>query len=281
MPNAERAWRAAPGLLFWLCAAIASGQTQVVHAPVTVSVVDENGVAVSGAQVTVTEPGQQPAHLRTDFAGVCSFALRQQSPYQLHVEKPGFYATDANGIGTGQTVVKVVLAHEQIVHEQVSVTASPTGIDTQEIPNQTTMNTPEIVKFPFKLRATFAICCRSSRRGAGYDGTGARGRLGELGNVVHNRRLRCALAGRGHAGHESEHGCGAVDRFRDHALPGGVRPRYRRRAGLLDRDGRQQVSLQRDEFHTLLPRTERNPLRQICAAVHVLRAAPARPGMVV
>ncbi|MFZ0338782.1 MAG: carboxypeptidase regulatory-like domain-containing protein [Terracidiphilus sp.] len=150
MPNAERAWRAAPGLLFWLCAAIASGQTQVVHAPVTVSVVDENGVAVSGAQVTVTEPGQQPAHLRTDFAGVCSFALRQQSPYQLHVEKPGFYATDANGIGTGQTVVKVVLAHEQIVHEQVSVTASPTGIDTQEIPNQTTMNTPEIVNIPFQ-----------------------------------------------------------------------------------------------------------------------------------
>ena len=156
MPYAERPWRAVPGLLVWLCAAMACGQTQAVRAPVavsvpvSVSVVDENGVAVSGAQVTVTEPRQELAHLRTDFAGVCSFTLRQQSPYQLHVEKPGFYATDASGIEAGQTSVKVVLAHEQIVHEQVNVTASPPGIDTQEIPNQTAMNTPEIVNIPFQ-----------------------------------------------------------------------------------------------------------------------------------
>ena len=156
MPYAERPWRAVPGLLVWLCAAMACGQTQAVRAPVavsvpvSVSVVDENGVAVSGAQVTVTEPRQELAHLRTDFAGVCSFTLRQQSPYQLHVEKPGFYATDASGIEAGQTSVKVVLAHEQIVHEQVNVTLSPPGIDTQEIPNQTAMNTPEIVNIPFQ-----------------------------------------------------------------------------------------------------------------------------------
>jgi hypothetical protein len=146
----ERAWRATPGLLLWFCAAMASGQMQAVRAPVTVTAVDENGVAVEGAQVTVTEPGQAPEHLRTDFAGVCTYALRQQNPYQLHVEKPGYYATDASGIEAGQSSVKVVLAHEQIVHEQVNVTASPPGIDTQEIPDQTTMNTPEIVNIPFQ-----------------------------------------------------------------------------------------------------------------------------------
>ena len=150
MLRPESAWGAVPGLLLWFCAAFAGGQTQAIRAPVTVSVVDENGVAVDGAQVTVTEPGQEPAHLRTDFAGDCSYILRQQNPYQLHVEKPGYYATDASGIEAGQTVVKVVLAHEQIVHEQVNVTASLPGIDPQEIPDQTTMNTPEIVDIPYQ-----------------------------------------------------------------------------------------------------------------------------------
>jgi hypothetical protein len=150
MLRPESAWRVMPGLLLWLCAAMATGQTQALRAPVTVMVVDENGVAIDGAQVTVTEPGQQPAHLRTDFAGDCSYTLRQQNSYQLHVEKPGFYATDASGIEPGQAVVKVVLVHEQIVHEQVNVTASPPGIDTQEIPDQTTMNTPEIVDIPYQ-----------------------------------------------------------------------------------------------------------------------------------
>jgi hypothetical protein len=150
MLRLESAWRAVPGLLLCFCAATASGQTQAARVPVTVTVVDENGVAVDGAQVIVTEPGQEPAPLRTDFAGICNYILRQQNPYQLHVEKPGFYATDASGIEAGQTVVKVVLAHEQIVHEQVNVSASPPGIDAEEIPDQTTMNTPEIVNIPYQ-----------------------------------------------------------------------------------------------------------------------------------
>jgi TonB dependent receptor len=156
MLRPETAWRAALGLLLCFCAAVASGQARAIRAPViatvpmTVSVIDDNGVAVEGAQVTVTEPGHPPAHLRTDFAGDCSYTLREQNPYQLRVEKPGFYATDATGIETSQTMVRVVLAHEQIVHEQVNVAASVPGIDTQEIPDQTTMNTPEIVNIPYQ-----------------------------------------------------------------------------------------------------------------------------------
>ena len=143
----ERARRAVVGPLLWLCAALPSAQVQC--APVTVTVVDENGVAVEGTQVTVTEPGLEPLHLRTDFAGNCSYTHRQESPYQLHVEKPGFYATDASGIEAGQTRIKVVLTHEQMVREEVNVTASPPGIDTEEIPDRTTMNTPEIVNIPY------------------------------------------------------------------------------------------------------------------------------------
>jgi hypothetical protein len=143
------AMRGVPGLLLWLCAAMACGQTQATRAPIAVTVVDENGVAVEGAQVTVTEPGQAPIILRTDYAGNCGYTLRQQSPYRLHVEKPGFYAADASGIEADQTAVKVELKHEQIVREEVNVASSPPGIDTEQIPDQATLNTQEIVNIPY------------------------------------------------------------------------------------------------------------------------------------
>ena len=144
MRRFEELWQAAAALILLFCAGMASGQ-----APVTITVVDEDGLAVAGAQVAVTELGLAPERLRTDYAGACSFTPMRQSPYQIHVEKPGFYAADAGGIEAGQASVKVALAHEQIVREQVNVTASPEGIDTGEATDQATMNTPEIVNIPY------------------------------------------------------------------------------------------------------------------------------------
>ncbi len=63
-------------MLLFFCAIVADGQPQKLRAPVTVTVVDENGVAVVGAQVTISESGLEPAHLWTDYAGICAFALR-------------------------------------------------------------------------------------------------------------------------------------------------------------------------------------------------------------
>ncbi len=133
-----------------LAEGLAGGQQQTVSARVTVTVVDENGQAVEGAQVTIDEPGIAPAQLWTDYAGSCSYALKQQEPYQIHVEKPGFYEADESGIDPSQNSVRVVLAHEQIVREQVNVTASTPGIDTQQVADQSTMNTPEIVNIPYQ-----------------------------------------------------------------------------------------------------------------------------------
>ncbi len=142
--------RAVPGLLLFFCAILAGGQPQNLGAPVTVAVVDENGMAVAGAEVTISESGLEPARLRTDYVGKCTFALRRQNPYRIHVEKPGFYATDESAADASRNSVRVVLAHEQIVREQVNVTASLPGIDTEQVSDQSTMNTPEIVNIPYQ-----------------------------------------------------------------------------------------------------------------------------------
>ncbi len=149
MPCLDCAKRAVVGLSLLSGAALAGGQPQNPGTQVTVTVVDENGQAVSGAQLTITEPGREAAHLWTDYAGNCSYALLQRNPYQIHVEKPGFYQADESGIDARRNSVRVVLAHEQVVREQVNVTASTLGIDTEQVSDQSTMNTPEIVNIPY------------------------------------------------------------------------------------------------------------------------------------
>jgi hypothetical protein len=136
-------------LLLFSCVALASGQAKLSHPAVHVMVVDENGKVVPDAQVTISEPGSEPAHLSTDYAGGTTYTLRQEKPYQIFVSKPGFYETDESGIEASQSNVRVVLAHEQIVREQVNVSASAPGIDVEQISNQSTMNTAEIVNIPY------------------------------------------------------------------------------------------------------------------------------------
>jgi hypothetical protein len=141
--------RALASWLLLACAALAASQPHIPGTQVTVTVVDENGQAVSGAQVAITEPGLEAAHLWTDYLGNCSYALRQQEAYRIRVDKPGFYQADESGIDASQNSVRVVLAHEQIVREQVNVTASSPGIDLEQVSDQNTLNTAEIVNIPY------------------------------------------------------------------------------------------------------------------------------------
>jgi hypothetical protein len=133
----------------FLFAAIALSQAPP-QARVVLTVVDENGVAVDGAQVTIIEPHQPTLQLWTDYAGHCAFTLPANAqPYQLTVQKPGFYQSSQAAVEPGLAALRITMAHEQIVQEQVDVTASPSGINTQQISNAQIMNTPEIVNIPY------------------------------------------------------------------------------------------------------------------------------------
>ena len=112
-----------------LCgAALASGQIQPPRPTVTLTVLDEDGLPVSGAQVILSEPGRPIIQLRTDYAGRCTYWLQQDLPYQLEVQKPGFYQSLESQTDAHQLIIEVVLAHEQVVSEQVNVIASTAEI---------------------------------------------------------------------------------------------------------------------------------------------------------
>jgi hypothetical protein len=131
------------------CIVSAGAQTTPVNAPVALTAVDENGAAVADAQVVVQEPEQPEIRLSTDYAGHATYLLKGAEPYALRIAKPGFYETVVTPADPLMREIRVVLNHEQMVLEQVSVTASAPGIDRAQISDKRTMNVPEIVNVPY------------------------------------------------------------------------------------------------------------------------------------
>jgi hypothetical protein len=146
-------FKRAGGVIPWLfllgCIVSAAGQTSAVSAPIRFTVVNEDGVAVSGAQLILQEPGHGEVRLSTDYAGHGELLLQGTEPYRLRIEKPGFYESVMNQADPLVRDVRVVLNHEQMVLQQVSVTASVPGIDPEQASNKLTMNLPEIINVPY------------------------------------------------------------------------------------------------------------------------------------
>lgn len=159
MPRPPRGVHAIAALLVACAAGAAPGQisrppqraisTPLNRDTVTLTVIDQNGVTVPAAQITVDEPAQPALHIATDYAGHCSWTPRQTQPYKVIIEKPGFYQTVTDDINPQQTTLRLVLTHEELIQQQVDVTASAPGIDTEQLSDQKSLDVPEIANIPF------------------------------------------------------------------------------------------------------------------------------------
>ena len=129
-------------------AVVCAAAAQSIPAP-TIVVVDENGVAVPSARVTLHSP--QPAvHCETTFTGRCQFPALPAAQYELRIEKEGFYALiePAVQITPGSTI-EVTLSHQQEVREVVDVHESPPAIDPAQISSQETLTGLDVVNMLF------------------------------------------------------------------------------------------------------------------------------------
>jgi hypothetical protein len=137
------------GWAFCCSSILASGQAPSPRPAVTLTVVDEDGLPVSGAEVTLSEQGRSPRQLQTDYAGRSTYTLQSDLPYQLRVEKPGFYQAFANQTDAHRPIIEVKLAHELEVHQEVNVLSSPAGIDPEQTSDKSSFTTAEIVNVPY------------------------------------------------------------------------------------------------------------------------------------
>jgi hypothetical protein len=118
-------------------------------APVAITVVDENGTPVPSASVTISLQGRLLQQLRTDYLGRSIFLSNLTTPYQIRVEKPGFYVASANATDPAARAVQLILPHQQQVKQEVNVVDSIPTIDPQQTSDAGRMDTPEIVNIPY------------------------------------------------------------------------------------------------------------------------------------
>ncbi len=116
---------------------------------IRVTVLDENGVVVPNAQLTITQPSAPTLQVLTDYAGRAEFTLSHATPYQLRAEKQGFYQTIQSNIDPTLSVVEISLAHEQIIRQEVNVVPSTPTIDPQQFSDASIMSTRAIQNIPY------------------------------------------------------------------------------------------------------------------------------------
>ena len=113
-------------------------------------VVDENGVPIAAAKITLQSSGGQTFRVESDRAGRFLLHNIPVGDYQIESRKEGFF------VFTGQTVtlrsgpndVHLTLNHAEEVHEQLQVTAAANQIDTQDTTQRHTITAREIRDIP-------------------------------------------------------------------------------------------------------------------------------------
>ena len=114
-----------------------------------------------------------------------------------------------------------MLAHEQVVRQEVNVIASPTGIDLEQTSDKSIMNTPAIVNLPYPTSRDIRNLLPFTP-GVVQDGTGqihvAGSQTYATLDLLDGFDIRSPTSGA--TRHARQRGCGALDRYRDDPLSG-------------------------------------------------------------
>jgi len=118
--------------------------------PPIVAVVDENGVAVASARISVLSAQLSVPRCETDFTGRCQFPTLPAGQYALHVEKEGFYAVDEPSVEMVRgSIIEVTLSRQQEVRETVDVHESPPAIDPAQVSSRETLSGLDVINMVY------------------------------------------------------------------------------------------------------------------------------------
>ena len=117
---------------------------------VSVIVVDENGVAVPAARVTL-QPATPGLVLRcaTAVSGFCEFLHPPAGPGQIHVEKEGYYSAVSSIEPAGSSEIEVTLHHLKEIKETVDVHESPPMIESSQTASQERLTGIDVINIPY------------------------------------------------------------------------------------------------------------------------------------
>lgn len=135
----------------WPCLIVAGLLLSAVNAlaaDIPVTLADENGVPVPGAQVALLDASAKTvAHCESDFAGRCHLTVAAGT-YTLTVSRTGFYQLKKSD-ASATAPLELVLTHVQEVKETVNVVESVPAVDPQQTADTRTLDAKEIINVPY------------------------------------------------------------------------------------------------------------------------------------
>ena len=137
-------------LILEACLAGAAAQSSAPSRPpeqLVVIVMDENGVPVGDARVTLQSPAGS-LRCETDLAGRCTYSHVTGGPWAVRVEKETFYVFSLPVIQSSGTL-EITLNHQQELKETVNVSESPPAIDPAQISAQEQLSGIDIINVPY------------------------------------------------------------------------------------------------------------------------------------
>ncbi len=116
----------------------------------TVIVLDENGVAVPFARVTLQlAPPSLALRCETGISGFCEFRHVPEGLRQLRVEKEGYYSTFSSIEPTVSLEIEVTLNHLKEIKETVDVHESPPMIESSQTESQERLTGIDVINIPY------------------------------------------------------------------------------------------------------------------------------------
>lgn len=116
----------------------------------SITVTDENGVAVPSARIVLTSPTGTSLRCETDFAGRCRIEVTAGGKFSLRAEKVDYYATEEPSVEVDPGgALDVTLHREQEVREIVNVTESVPAIDPTQISAQQSISGLDVINIPY------------------------------------------------------------------------------------------------------------------------------------
>jgi len=114
------------------------------------SVVDENGVPVSGVQITVKSSSGGTQQAYSDDTGHFQVAVPAPGEYLVSLSKPDYFRLidQAVPLQDGTNEVSFTLSHEFEVHEKVEVRSSTKQIEPLQAEHQETLDAQDILDIP-------------------------------------------------------------------------------------------------------------------------------------
>lgn len=116
----------------------------------SVIVLDENGVAVAAARITLQPPAPAPAlRCETGIAGTCEFPNVPAGATQIRVDKEGYYSAISFIDLARSLEVEVTLTHLKEIKETVDVVESPPLIESSQTESQERLTGMDVINIPY------------------------------------------------------------------------------------------------------------------------------------